>query len=260
MQASSTLIFFGIVLVLAGIVIFCFFVIASAIIKFLKYLIRGLFPNQKAPQFIKEEEYKKQAMENDPLVKQNLVHPRAQVFETPIAPAPTSNLENKEVQEEFVKDFHKSYVKTPLQPSMQVPYVERGVYSQASVPQASQAMPQKHEPPKVAKPEQEVDTSIYQGKKDLSRRNLAWNLKSVRGKTAQDMLNLQKKLGLNLSREERAGLINKYMPGYYGINVSKEELRKQLNIVERQQTRSPSERLQRNREIAFLRKVSGIKK
>lgn len=105
----------------------------------------------------------------------------------------------------------------------------------------------------------EKDNTIYGGKDALDRRILKFKLGFAKGDSLKEMLKIQRGLGLRITREERAKLIEKYFPKYYGQQISKSEIKKQIKVVERSPIKSAGERIQRNKEIKFLKKISGIK-
>jgi len=99
------------------------------------------------------------------------------------------------------------------------------------------------------------DASIFGGKTEITRRDMAYQLKQ--GK--QEYVTAQRGLSLNLSRQQRADLVAKYFPKTYGSSISKTEFNKQIRLLEKKPILNPSERLQTQREIKFLKGIGGIK-
>jgi hypothetical protein len=68
----------------------------------------------------------------------------------------------------------------------------------------------------------------------------------------------ERDFGLNMSRKEMGDLVQKYFPKSYGTDISKDEFRRQIRILERNPIDDASKRTQIRREIKLLKKIGGI--
>jgi len=101
----------------------------------------------------------------------------------------------------------------------------------------------------------EPESVIFGNKSGQTRRTISHNLKIP----SAEMLRVEKSLGLNLTREQRSKLVDKYFPKYYGQEITKDEFKKQIQIVSRKPVANPAERKQGIREVELLKKMGGIK-
>jgi len=100
------------------------------------------------------------------------------------------------------------------------------------------------------------DTSIFGGKEEVSRIKLRHEMRYD-----PEIWKEQRLMGLNLSREEREGLINKIFPSVYGRNVSKRDLGQVLRRMGREwsSTTNMNKKAALRKEIKFFKKIGGIK-
>jgi hypothetical protein len=99
------------------------------------------------------------------------------------------------------------------------------------------------------------DSLLFGEKKEISRLEMRRRMKYD-----ANIWKSQKGTGLDLSRTEREKL-EKVVPKVYGLNISKEDLKKGIRKMhyERMGSKDPKKREVLRKEIKYLKKIGGIK-
>ena len=97
---------------------------------------------------------------------------------------------------------------------------------------------------------------MFEGKPEVSRRELKYELKKD-----PKIWQINRDMRLNLSRSERASLVEDIFPTVYGSNISKGDLKKSVRKLGRKMmvTGDAKEHAKLKKEIKFFKKIGGIK-
>jgi len=111
-------------------------------------------------------------------------------------------------------------------------------------------------PSQKIKENKNIDQSIFEGKPEVSRRELAYEMR-----TDPNIWESSREAGLNLSPAEREKLVKEVFSSALGSNISKMDLKwavKKLN-QKMVSAKNPAEHAKLRKEIKFFKKIGGIK-
>lgn len=283
---KNNLIFLVILLVLF---LFLIFLVITA----LKLILKSLFPNQKKPKFLVEEEKAKQpsSIFGEPIISQKsrmMEQDAVQIPEEREIPQEKQSIVEMQ-KEKSGQDIQKGLeslkgdkpgvkeesgkIEIPVPKHFsQEKYVkdyEKSVGAtglKASLPQEAQIKESGAVAGSVTASEKKVfgeqpqkanqgESLLFGGSQEVSRINLRQKLRNPK------MFSVEKQVGLNLSPIERAKLEKEVFAQGQGSNISKTDLKWSVKKLNNKMlsAKSPEEHAKLRKEIKFFKKIGGIK-
>lgn len=131
-----------------------------------------------------------------------------------------------------------------------LPYMAQG-FEKNGVVDASHTLPTQKIPENKS-----TDSSMFQGKPEVSRIKLAQELRAD-----PKIWQASRQVGLNMSPVERAKLVKQVFSSAYGMNISKTDLRQGIRKLNQKMlgTKDLGEHAKIRKEIKFFKKIGGIK-